>query len=141
MLVLASKQVAVRLARPDEGALVRDLQKNSGGGVEIADLDWSDIGHHWLVAEYDGAPVGCICVLYGKPVSFFHEMYVDRTEPHRVQALTVRTLLLAALASCREYGSVMAHGLIPHQLTSYKRALERRGAIKWYDGSSYIVRL
>ena len=138
---VVGQTVTVRVAASNEGALVHDLQANGGGGAAITGLDWSDIGSNWLVAESDGYPVGAVCLLFGKPMSFVHELYIDRHEPPRVQALAVKALLTAALQACRLEGVQMLYGVVPHELVTYRRVLERRRAVKWYDGSTYVIRV
>jgi hypothetical protein len=135
------QDVKVRLAQNDEGEIVAELAAHCGFYFEGWDIDWSDIFPYWLIAEHEGRPVGCIQVLPGKPVGRLEILGVDPLVSRRLRALVVKHLTTVGQMVIKMYGGQAACGVIPFELKSYKRVIERRGGVVLATGDFMLRRV
>lgn len=135
----SSAPPSVRLASNSDGATIHRLVTDSGFAVE--DIDWSVVYPYWLVAEQNGDVVGCIQVCIGVPIGRLEMLSVRADLSHMLRAAIVKSLLLAGAATLKKAGAQMVSGMIPFEMKSYKRLLQRRGCVSIGVGNMMARRL
>lgn len=133
--------VKTRLALDGEGSLVATLAAHSGFCFKGWDIDWSRVHPHWLIAEYEGRPIGTINVCLGRPVTRLEIMGIDPEVSQRIRGCTALALTDAGSVIARQYGAEAISGLIPFDNPSYKRVALRRGWIVLDSGNLLLRRV
>ncbi len=136
---MGRQAIQVRLAQNEDGDTIHGLLH--ADGLRLEGLDWHDIYPHWLVAEIEGAIVGCFQVVLGKPIGFVEFLATDKALSHRRRAGVVVALFDQALAALIAYGAQMVSGTIPFEMKAYKRVVKRRGGVVLYSGNTFVKRL
>jgi hypothetical protein len=131
--------VTLRLAEPTEGPRIRNLLLENGQ-ADLEWLDWSDIGHHWIVAELDGELVGCLQHCPGKPFSRLEYLTASKALPHRQRALLLRNLGYAGKAAAQAYGAQASLCVIQDEDASWTRIIQRRGGLPVGHGTMMMWR-
>ena len=126
--------VKVRLAQNEEAPIVAKLF------AEIFHMgDWQPefkaIFPHWLVAEIAGEIVGTINIRISLPISSIEMLSLDSKLTHRERAVTVSMLIDSAVAICAGSGAVMVSTMIPDELVSYRKILEKKGLTEGSHGN------
>ena len=134
-----NQDITIRLAQNSDGPRIGELVWESGYMVE--DVDWTDIYPYWLVADVDGRLAGGLQVLPGKPMGRLELLAVEDALPHRTNALVVKSLILAGMATLTKAGAQLASGFIPFEYKSYKRMLKKRGGKVVAQGNMIESRL
>jgi len=107
----------------------------------LIDLDWSDIGHQWIVCVIGERVVGCLQVLPGKPMGRLEHMGLDDSLEGMQRARVTKLLLDTGYKLLHRSGSKAAMGFVPFDLKHYKRALKKRGGIVVSSGNFMLRRL
>jgi hypothetical protein len=136
---MRTRAITIRLAQNDESDVVRRLAEKAGFANDW--LDWSAIYPHWLVAELDGRVLGAIQFCPGRPVARLEILSLEPTLSHYAKGQVVRRLLLAGMTSAREYGAQAVSGLVPYEMTSYRKIIERRGGAVADSGNLMLFRV
>lgn len=137
--VVVAPIVTIRPARVDEGPVLHHLAQASGKW-EITGMDWSfDPSWYWLLAEIDGAPVGCVQAVPGVPFGHIEFLCVCPQLPHRTQALVARDLCERARATCRWAGAQFVSFALQPGLDGWERVLTRRSAVPWFEGGTIMI--
>lgn len=132
--------IIIRLAENADGERIGNLVQ-SEGFYATAQMDWSDIEPHWIVAEMEGKILGVIQMCPGKPMGRVETLVIDPQVEGREKAMMVKSLVSAAVVAMEQYGAQMATGFVPHDLKSYRNVLKKRGAVPVDHGALYAFRL
>ena len=119
------QRLHLRMATPADGEAIGRLVVNAGW--TLPGIEWADLGANWLVAEYDGALVGCLEVLFGKPLGRVELLGIDPGLSPRVKAMTVKALIGQGCAVLERFGSQVACGIVGNDLPEYQRVIQKRG--------------
>lgn len=134
-----SHEIKTRLAGGMEGPLLHHLALASGKW-EIEGLDWNfDPYPYWLIAELNNEPVACVQMCPSRPFAFLEYLSVLPALSHRDQAIVVRDLCNEARRRCRSMGAQFVSLTVQPHLDNWTQVLERRGAVKWYDGGTPLI--
>ena len=136
--VLESSEVNTRLAENKDGKKIKELVTSAGFNI---DIPFDDIYPFWLVAEYENEIVGCIQTCIGKPIGRVEMLAAKKSLPHRICAIVVLQLLVTAINTLKQSGAVMASGVIPFTMKSYKRILRRYGCVTFATGNLMAKKL
>ena len=68
-------RTAVRLAKRSDIPFIMDIL--DANDMLVKGLDWTDIGDTWWVVVHKGDVVGCVQVLFGKPLGCVNCLAVD----------------------------------------------------------------
>lgn len=136
-----ARDITVRIARNDEGGIVRDLAAEIGVSYEDWEIDWSDIFPYWLVAECEGRIIGAINIRISKPFASVEMLSLASDLTKKVRGVATDMLVAAAKTVVAQYGSQAICGLIPDELASYRRVAERRGYVPMAHGHMMLGRL
>ena len=135
---MSARDIQIRMALPDEGPAIGELEGFKFKGWE---MDWSDIGEGWLVAEMDGRIVGAIQVSPGKPFGRLESLAVEKDLGLKARAVIVKKLCYAALATLRALGCQAAIGMVQTKQPGFKQVAEHRGCFSFAQGDMMIKRL
>jgi len=117
-----------RPATNEDANAIALLVKANGCQLEI---DWSDIGPHWWVAEdisQDNKIVACIQICHGKPIGRLEFLAISpEVKRKRERAALARDLIITASAMLKNYGAHMVMGAIDDQDQDFVTVLEKRG--------------
>lgn len=130
---------SIRLATNSDGDAIHRLVTDAGFAVD--GIDWGVVYPYWLVAEQDAEVIGCIQVCIGIPIGRLEMLSVSRDLSHPLRAIVVKSLLLAGAATLKKAGAQMVSGMIPFEMKSYKRLLQRRGCVSIGVGNMMARRL
>lgn len=122
-------RIKVRMAKNEDTD--REILKTlvMGSGFRTTGLRWSEVSPYWLLAELDGEVKGCIQVCFGKPIGRIEFLCTDPHVYHRIRAVLVRDLLVAACATMKEFGCEAVIGTVPFEYKSYKKMLKDNGCV------------
>lgn len=129
----STKTVTCRLAQADEGPLLQRLMRQAAGPLWDW-LDWSRISPGWLIAEYQGEPVGCIMVLVGAPFCRIEMLCIVPSVSKRLRSMIARELVYTALAVGQAQGSTAATAMVGWSNDQWLKIWQRRGAIPYAEG-------
>lgn len=132
--------LAIRIAEPPDGVeIARLLQMDRFEGL---DLDWSNLGGQWLVVTKDGAVVGCIQCLPGKPIARAEFMVLDESLTQRERAEATSMLIHYVTMLLRMAGAgAMISIVSDSDVQGWPVVLERRGWVPMSDGVMMVKRL
>ena len=131
--------ITTRLATDGEGEIVKALL---GQKKPVEDwVDFSTLNPYWLVAVIDGEIVGCIQTLPSRPFGGLENLHVSASLGWKDHALVVERLVLDGCAVLAYHGAGLVSGFVPDTLASYRKVLERRGAIIWDRGAMMMRRV
>lgn len=131
--------IAIRLASPQEGPLVKQLVQQ-GGGPAWEWLDWSQVYPYWLIGEVDGQPKGTIMVHPGVPFGRMEYLALSPSLSTKDKARLCRDLSYAGIASCKQMGSQAVVSNIDSGDASWRHIAQRRGWISTGEGSYMMKR-
>jgi len=134
-------KIDTRLARNDEGEIVKALVETAGFTFPDWDIDWSEIHPHWLMAEYQGKPVGAIQICYGKPVGRLEMLGIDPSIPKPLRAAVVFHIITFGCLTLYEYGAQAVSGMIPFSMPGYKKFAKKHGAVVIDSGNIVLRRV
>jgi hypothetical protein len=132
--------VTFSIAAPTDGLRIRQLLLENGQ-ADLDWLDWSDIGHHWIIAEDDGVLVGCLQHCPGKPFGRLEYLTASKALPNRQRALLLRDLVYAGKAAAQAYGSTAALCVVSDEEASWQRITQRRGGLPIGHGTMMMWRI
>ena len=96
----------------------------------------------WLIALYDGAPVGCVNVLPGWPVARIEGLAVVETLPSREKHAVMLRLARVASEFLRQGGVTYAAAFVQFDNRGIKRTFKRRfGAVVQGSGNVLLAQL
>lgn len=130
----APDPLQLRLARNEDGEIIRDLVVSAGFYVPKA-VPWDDIFPNWLVVEYEEEIVGCIQVAMSKPTGYLEYLSVKPGVTTKIKALAVRDLVVAGSGVLMRGGASMVGGMVPFELRSYKNLLKKHGCVICSSGN------
>ncbi len=123
-------RVKVRLAKDtDEDREILKSLVIGDGGFRATGLLWESISPYWLFVELDGEVSGCVQVCFSKPLARVEFLCIKESIYHRVKAIMVRDLLVAACATLKTFGAEAVMGSIPFELKNYKKMLKNHGCV------------
>jgi len=136
------RDIKIRVAASADGpAIERLMEQNGFFQWDNFAIDWSDLGSHWLVAEYAGEVLGCIQVLPGKPIGRMEVLSVNPELGLKTKGSVVKKLTDQAVATNAMYGAQCVSSLIPFELSSYLHGALNRDWIVLDEGSIVMRRL
>lgn len=136
---MSKPNITVTLAQNGDGDVVKNLVLHSGQTFE--GLDWHDIYPHWLLAQIESKPAGCLQVCVSKPVGRLEILSISPALGHRDRACVVKALVRQGMETLRLGGVGMAVGLIPFEFKGYKKLVKRRGGTVIGSGNLLARRL
>ena len=128
------------MARDADGLAIRALCIACHfDGVEAC--TFAKVEPNWVIAERDGALVGCMQVMIGYPMGRYEFQAVDPALPSITRGRIVRLLFNLAMSVLRRGGCEMAQGVVPFEHKSYKKVMKRRGGVVICAGNLMANRL
>jgi hypothetical protein len=137
-LAKPGERLSVRMATAADGPLIGSMVQTDW---RIEGVDWSACGANWLVAEIDGEVKGCIELLPGQPLGRLEFLGLMPGLSSRLSGRIVRALLHQGVGTLKLAGSQAVSSIVPHSMSSYGRALTRRGCVSIGDGDIVMRRL
>jgi hypothetical protein len=123
-----STAATISIATPEHGPAIAELiGATTWKGIEH--VDWTNLGGQWLVALHDDKVAGCIQVLPGLPIGRLEHMGLAKWLNRRQRATIVSMFMDHGQATLMLAGCQLCMGLVPDELSAYRAAWERRGAI------------
>lgn len=95
----------------------------------------------WCVYEQDGEIIGALQFCIGRPIARLEELAMEPTLRKRDKAMVAEALIRRGMALCRAAGAGMVQFFVPEHLGSYRRVLEKRGAVSVGEGRMLVKRL
>ena len=141
-LLTNGKRLSVTNACQADGETIEKLLAASNYHPELLEfIDWMDVGNYWLKATRDGRLVGCVQLVFARPIARLEYLSVaDDLEPY-VQAKIVRELLDYSYQQLINGGAQAVSSTIPFSLKVAKRQLKKRGSIATEQGNIMTKRL
>lgn len=136
---MPSPLITVRLARPGEGLVVRQIVAD-GGGPNWDWLDWSQVYPYWLLGEINGVPHGAIMVCPGRPFGRMDYLAIAPGVSLRHRAQLCRDLSYAGIATCSRLGAQVVVSNIDMTDQVWKRIAEKRGWVATGEGTYMMKR-
>ena len=127
-------RTAVRAARKADTPFIMDLL--DANDLLVKGLDWTDIGDTWWVAVHQGDVVGCVQVLFGKPLGTVNCLAVDpkfHGSGLGVQLIKTAEIILGAMG-CDGYLASTSNELI-------KNKADRLGIIDLGEVNIFVKRV
>lgn len=118
--------ISIRPALNSDGLAIGQLAYQAGFTLG---LEWDNVEPDWLVAEANGRLVGAIQVMPGRPVGRLELLFIKSDEPRRVKLMAAKQLTYTGCMLLAKYGSQVAMGLVRPQNTSWRKVIEKRGAV------------
>ncbi len=136
------KRISITTAAAGDGASITALLEASHYHPRLLEfIDWMDLGGYWLKATREGALVGCMQMIFARPVARLEYLAVAEDLKPYVQAKIVRELLDFGCRVLAENGAQAVSGTVPFALKVAKRQLRKRGAIATEQGNIMTKRL
>ena len=131
----------IRMGRDGDGEVFARLAESCGFTFENFEIDWSDIGESWVVAEYHGELIGAIQTLPGKPIGRLEILLIDPHLGFKGRVLVYKALLLTSMNVLKQCGSQLAAGVVPFEMKDYARFAKKRGWVCVASGDCMMARL
>ena len=136
------KRLSITPATADDANAITALLTESTYHLNLIDyIDWMDVGDYWLKATRDGVVVGCVQVIFARPIARFEYLAVaDDLEPY-VQAKIIRLLVDFACQTLGDNGAQAVSGTVPFVSRVAKKQLKKLGAVISEQGNIVTKRL
>lgn len=131
--------LTLRLATDDDGPRIQALVE--AAGFAIANVEWTRLYPHWIVAQNGTGVKGCLQVCPGRPIGRLEMLAVDEEATPVERARVVYALLNQGCDTLAEYGSQLSMGSIPFRFKAYKKCLKKRGCVVVNQGNLMAKRL
>lgn len=133
--------VTVRLAQNEDGPVIAELVKNAPLEFEGWEPDWSKVHPHWLIADYQGKPMGCIQLCYGRPFFRVEILGIRAEAPKRLRVFVLQKIADECIKIASAYGASAVCAVIPFELAMYRRVAKRRGWGTVATGNMIMMRV
>lgn len=121
---MARPDIKVRMAQNDENEIVANLVSeifDMGGWMPT----FGTVFPYWLVAEVAGEIVGTVNMRVSLPVSSIELLAIDPLLGHIDRARVTRMLLESAICCCGAAGATVVSSMVPDEMESYRKILEK----------------
>ena len=136
------KRISITTAVRGDGLAIAALLDASHYHPRLLEfIDWMDLGGYWQKAVREGALVGCMQMIFARPVSRLEYIAVAENLAPYVQAKIVRELLNFGCQVLADNGAQAVSGTVPFALKVAKRQLRKHGAIATEQGNIMTKRL
>lgn len=135
------KDLKIRIGKGEDAEAMGRLAKASGFTFEGFDIDWTDLGCGWVVAEIHGEIVGAVQVLPGRPIGRIECLMLSPILGFKCRVVAYRGLLSVAMQALKAGGSQLGAGVIPFEMSDYASFARKRGWSRVASGNCYMARL
>jgi hypothetical protein len=120
--------IDIRIAEAKDSPRLAYMAQHYGGfKFEGFDVDWSNLGRNWLVADDGELIVGALQVSPAFPIGHLEFLLTEPEMGKKKRAVVVRDLIDGGVSVLQQLGVQVACGTIPFDFPDYRKAAVRRG--------------
>lgn len=134
------ERVEIRLALDAMGPQIASVLGDNGIFLEHA--DWAKVYPSWLIATVGDEVIGCLQVVYSKPVGYLEFLQVRPSASRRARAQAIHKLLAQGFATLQMGGCQYVSAAVSQKNHGFAAIVERKlNAAKMQPCDIYLKRL